>query len=305
MTRGRTTKQEWLIFVDTNILLDFYRVAGESAERQITALEQHKNSIICTDQVRMEFLKNRQKVIADKFQQFKKPEKISVPQIVTNYEQSKMLAKHLDNARKSHDLVQKKFEQVLKNPSQHDLVYQGLNRIFDHQGPFNLKRNDKEGFEIRNLARKRFALGYPPRKSTDTSIGDAVNWEWIVKCAQKSDQYHNVLLVSRDGDYGIIHGQESFLNDWLRREFKERVSQKRGVELTNRLTVALKRLAIPVTEEDEKEETKIVESHSEHRNFLLEALAKQDLDSDSHQIRRNFLAEIFSDTTEGASGKSS
>ena len=51
-----------------------------------------------------------------------------------------------------------------------------------------------------------------------------------------------------------------WVNDWLSREFRKRVSQKRKIELTGRLTVALKQLAEAVTREDEDEEAKIAKS---------------------------------------------
>jgi hypothetical protein len=67
------------VFVDTNVLLDFYRVPGVSADRQLKALERHQGLIITSDQIRMEFLKNRQKVIIDSIKNIIKPGKSSVP----------------------------------------------------------------------------------------------------------------------------------------------------------------------------------------------------------------------------------
>lgn len=55
----------WIVFIDTNVLLDFYRMPGENVHRQAQMLIKHRESIITGDQVRMEFLKNRQKVILD------------------------------------------------------------------------------------------------------------------------------------------------------------------------------------------------------------------------------------------------
>jgi hypothetical protein len=121
-----------------------------------------------------------------------------------------------------------------------------------------LKRPNKTRFTVRNLARKRFVLGYPPRKQGDTSIGDAINWEWVIWCAQSSTENHHVLIVSRDSDYGVTYDNKAVLNDWLRREFKERVSQKRKIELTNRLTDALKLLDERVSPEDESAETRLL-----------------------------------------------
>jgi hypothetical protein len=71
-------------------------------------------------------------------------------------------------------------------------------------------------------------------------------------CAQKSNENHHVLIVSRDGDYGARFEDEIILNDWLRKELKERVSRKSQIELTAR--AAPKWLDEQVSEEDETEE---------------------------------------------------
>jgi hypothetical protein len=60
---GKAKPKKWLVFIDANILLDFYRQAGESAIRQLKALEKHRESLILGDQLSMEFLKNRQAAI--------------------------------------------------------------------------------------------------------------------------------------------------------------------------------------------------------------------------------------------------
>lgn len=257
MTRSGTN-EKWLIFVDTNILLDFYRMPGPSTRRQLESLERHKHILITSDQIRMEFLKNRQKVIIETIKGITKPAKISIPTILGDFQQAKMLSKHIEDAVKSHTGVRKKIDLILKNPSRHDPVFQSLTRIFDFESKFNLRRPDTTRFAIRSLARKRFFLGYPPRKSGETSIGDSINWEWIIRCAETSTDNHHVLIVSRDSDYGVNHDGKAILNDWLRREFKDRVSKKRKIELTNRLTEALRLLEERVSPEDESEETKLL-----------------------------------------------
>lgn len=70
-----------------------------------------------------------------------------------------------------------------------------------------------------------------------------------------------MILVTRDTDYGISYDGKFFLNDWLRLEFKERISQKRKIVLSDRLTEAFKLVAIPVSIEAEKEERKLVAEH--------------------------------------------
>lgn len=260
---------EWLIFVDTNIFLDFYRVPGESAKRQMAALERHKDRLIVSDQVRMEFLKNRQKVILHSFGGIKKPQKTTMPQILDESEPARLLKKAEKEADKRYKQLKGRIENLLGKPANYDEVYKAFNRIFKSTSEFNLKRPNKKRFEIRSKARKRFSMGFPPRKTGDTSIGDALNWEWIIECAIASPANHHVLIVSRDGDFGATFGEHTYLNDWLHREFKDRVSSLRKIELTNRLTDALSRLDEVVSEEDVKEEERVIrDSSTGARNIL-------------------------------------
>ncbi|MGJ8670608.1 MAG: hypothetical protein ACSHXK_14050, partial [Oceanococcus sp.] len=94
-------------------------------------------------------------------------------------------------------------------------------------------------------------LGYPPRKQRDTSIGDALNWEWIVHCGQKLQG--KFLIVSRDSDFGAEFQGKHYLNDALRAEFRDRVGKK-SIELTGKLSVALKQLEVHITKAEEKSE---------------------------------------------------
>ena len=93
-------------------------------------------------------------------------------------------------------------------------------------------------------------------KKNDTSIGDAVNWEWIVQCAINGKK--DVVIVSRDGDYGIEYKGNWHLNDWLNIEFKERVKRKRKILLTDKLSDALKIIKVKVTKTMEEDEARII-----------------------------------------------
>jgi hypothetical protein len=151
---------------------------------------------------------------------------------------------------------------ILKDPLRQDRVFQALIRIFKHKSPFNLREGHEKTLSIRGRARKRFLLGYPPRKSADYSIGDAINWEWIIHCALEAEQKPDILIVSRDTDFGMLCGADAVLNDWLKREFQERVSKKRKIELTNKLTLALEKLDEHVPQADVEEEEKLIQEDS-------------------------------------------
>lgn len=269
--------ESWLIFVDTNIFLDFYRYPGENAGRQIDGLKKHLNSIIVTEQVKMEFMKHRQKVLSDMMGQMAAPQKASLPMILTGSRAGKALAKAMDSAVKRHKEAKQRVDLILSDPSRFDPVYRGLSGIFAHNGPLNLKRPNKHRYEIRDLAEERCRLGYPPRKASDTSIGDALNWEWIISCAQKTSN-SNILIVSRDGDYGISQGNRVTLNDWLKAEFKARVP-RRKIELTNKLTVALTKLAEVVTPEDVAAERSVLEAPPSATHWIPNAMTSNRLTS--------------------------
>jgi hypothetical protein len=272
--------EKWLIFVDTNILLDFYRMPGENAGRQIDSLKKHLNSIIVTEQIKMEFLKNRQKVIADMMAQLAAPQKASLPMILTGSRSGKALAKAMDQHVKRHKQAKDRVALILSRPDEHDPVYRGLRTIFSHNGPLNLKRPDEQRFEIRELAQRRCQLGYPPRKANDTSIGDALNWEWLIRSAQNTAGA-NVLIVSRDGDYGVAQANDTILNDWLKAEFKARVKPAREIGLTNKLTVALKQLAEVVSPDDEAAEASVLQPPPQTQNWL------------GHKLLENMTAEEY------------
>jgi hypothetical protein len=256
-------KAHFLIFVDTNILLDFYRVRGREAGLSILKhIDDNLDRFIITNQVEMEFKKNRQRVILDTDKVFKMPnwEGLKLPGFLAESKQSTALSKNQAQIKKLSGTLRSRMGKVLKQPTTQDAVYKTAQRLFKHSSPLNLSRDKKARFAVRRLAWKRFMLGYPPRKDGDTSIGDAINWEWIVKCAESTGNH--VVIVSRDSDFGISFNGESILNDWLLQEFRERVSKKRKVVLTDRLSAGLKAAAITVTKQEEKSEEEFLESRS-------------------------------------------
>lgn len=250
--------EKWIFFIDTNVFLDFYRLPGESAKRQLATLEKHSGILITTEQVRMEFLKNRQKVIAKTISELKAPTKDGVPAIFAESKAAGALSKKKEASITYFKKLKAHAINYIEKPAQYDRIFQTLNRIYNQRSPLGLQRTDPTRFQIRNLARKRFSLGYPPRKGSDTSIGDAVNWEWIVRCAEKAEGAPHVMIVSRDGDFGVTIDRKTYINDWLYREFKDRVGSKRKIELTDSLTVALKKMGETVQPEDEAEEEAIL-----------------------------------------------
>jgi len=262
-------KLDALLFIDTNIFLDFYRIRNKDVSMNyLDEIVKHKDILITSSQVEMEFKKNRQIVILESLSEYKKSQNINfnIPQIISDTKSVEILNASKDKIKTQHKKLSEKLESILTDPIKHDQVYKSLNKVFQNKSPFNLDRENETRFAIRELANKRFNLGYPPRKDKDTSIGDATNWEWIIRCA--TDSKKTIIIVTRDTDYGASYNDNLFLNDWLRQEFKQRVGSKRNIILTNKLSSAFKMVQIPVSQSMIEEENVIIEQDVSINKFL-------------------------------------
>ena len=249
-----------LLFIDTNIFLDFYRQVGRESNLSILKhLGQHHDRIITTRQVEMEFKKNRPRVIADSLSAIKSPDwgGLKLPAYLAKSASGLSTGRtRIDELVKS---IQKRGRRVFEKPTKNDPVYKIVQRLFAANTPYSLSRSkEKEQKKALRLAWRRFLLGYPPRKRTDIAIGDAVNWEWVVDCAKQANA--DVVIVSRDSDYGVtLKGDGVYINDWLAQEFKERVNRRRNVTLTDRLSEGLKQISIEVTQTEVKAEEEFLQ----------------------------------------------
>jgi predicted nucleic acid-binding protein len=285
MAKKKIEKLDALIFIDTNILLDFYRIRRTDVSlKYLELIEKHKDQLIVTSQVEMEYKKNRQSAILESITEVKKINNVnlSVPAILSDSKAVEMIKKQKKEIDTQQKKLKEKIEKILTNPNRNDEVFKKLQKVFKYKCVYNLNRENKQRFTIRRLALKRFMLGYPPRKNSDNSIGDAVNWEWIIKCAETSKKH--IIIVTRDTDFGAIHENESYLNDWLKQEFKQRISQQRKLVLTDKLSRAFQYLEIPVTKEMIEEEEKVIKiSHELYRKKIRDIILKKLRETESEE----------------------
>lgn len=291
MAKKIKEKLDALIFIDTNILLDFYRIRKSNVSmKYLEEIEKHKDIIITTNQVEMEYKKNRQSAILEAITEVKKlnNQNLNVPAIISDSKPVEMINKSKIIIDQQQKKLKERIEKILKNPHRNDPVFKSLQKVFNHKSPINLNRDNKIRFKIRNLAKKRFLLGHPPRKKADNSIGDAVNWEWIIRCAEESGKH--IILVTRDTDFGSIYDGESYLNDWLSQEFKQRVSRKRKLILTDKLSTAFKAVQIPVSKEMIEEERNVIDisSHQYALNAYRNAASHLENTTDFGYLREYF-----------------
>lgn len=282
-------KLDALIFIDTNIFLDFYRIRKSNVSmKYLEEIEKHKNLIITSNQVEMEYKKNRQAAILESIGEVKKFNIVSlnVPAIISDAKAVEMINRFRKDINEQQKRLKQQIERILKIPNNHDPVYKSLEKLFKHNSPINLDRDNKARHTIWDLAEKRFKLGYPPRKRSDNSIGDAINWEWVICCAENTGKH--IILVTRDTDFGVMYEGESYINDWLSQEFKQRISQKRKLILTDKLSAAFKAVQIPVTKEMVEEEEKILRESARH---LGESFKQFEWSEDSIKLMREGFKE--------------
>ena len=238
-----------LLFIDTNILLDFYRARNDAGISLLSKIDSLHDETITSCQVEMEFKKNRQKVISESVTLLKPPEfNLSTPAFLAEAATVKVIKNRIQDVKKRVDKLKARILSTLGNPRTHDKIYQTTQRLFASPSPLNLRHDTPEYKQVWRRALRRFLEGRPPRKKEDTSAGDAINWEWILHCTKETNR--DVIIVSRDADYGLTLDGRSYANNWLSDEVKGRANQQRKLILVDRLSAALKLLDVKVTREE-------------------------------------------------------
>ncbi len=251
-----------LLFVDTNIWLDFYRANNGALLELLEKVESIKDQVIVTHQLEAEYKANRQKVIlaSVKTLQEHMPKPIPTVGVLADAQAFKAVNKSIKAAKTRLDKLQAKLIKFIESPKTADPVFKACQRIFHKTDALVLTREDVHKdlrAKIRDRAHRRFMHGSPPRKHDDTSMGDAINWEWMVQCA--IDQTAELVIVSRDTDYGVAYGKNIYVNDHLRQEFSDRVSQKRKLLLYSKLSDALGHFSVNVSPASAAAEAQLLE----------------------------------------------
>lgn len=256
-----------LIFIDTNIFLDFYRIRkGSIGLKFLEKIEDNLDDIIISSQVQMEYLKNRQDAILDYLKEMKSDVKgLSVPSILQDSQPAKVYSKKSKEAEKQLKNLRERINKIFANPSYNDPVFKVVNRIFKKKYDLHLDLHNEEKYRIRKLALKRFGMGYPPRKKGDNSIGDAINWEWMIHCCKEKTA--DLIIVTRDTDFGKEINNKLHINDWLKKEFKERTSNRRNITITKSLADAFKEIKKPVSKSMAKEEDNLLKRLEKLKNM--------------------------------------
>ena len=246
-----------LLFIDTNILLDFYRAPQSDLSLEVfDKLLEHSSTLIISEQVEIEFNNNRKRVIDEYIKHI--PTKIDnialAPVLLSNTVEAQKIKTEVENLTKDFEKLKKNLCSILDSPNEKDKAYQKIIPFFNVNTAFSYKKTDIElQDQIFLKAIKRFHRGMPPRKKNDLYIGDALNWEWCLHCCTK-DEKANLIILSRDDDFSESPKRhDNPINKVLEDEFKSRVGDEFYVKLERSLTKALNDIQISLTEEQADE----------------------------------------------------
>lgn len=204
------------VFVDTNILLNFYHFSGEDLDAlQNVFASQEKGSAVVhlTDQVVSEFRRNREAKIVDALKRFKEFRRgLQLPHFMHGYAefvQAEAAAKELQSKLAA-----------LENQAEQDIADGTLiaddviRHVFSAAG--TLETTDV----VYGKAKMRVDLGNPPGKHG--SLGDAVNWELLLETVPKD---HDLHIVTEDKDFYSTMNPEA-ASPFLEAEWRDRKSSE-------------------------------------------------------------------------------
>lgn len=239
------------ILIDTNIFLDFYRSNGASIHIFSTIIE-NIDRFILTDQIIQEFERSRESVIKSVQQRFQIESKLE--NFASSYLQNLEEFNKLVDIQKLYVAQQKKVSEsiavILKDSSKDPIA-----NYFKEFVNESLKRGIVyyTTDEIINKAAKRKNIGNPPT-SNKFSLGDEINWEIVLANVQE-----DIILVGRDNTY---------TNNltFLQKDFHKQTGYDIA-DLTDRLSTALGRVGIEITEALVKEEDKVIEDLKHYDDF--------------------------------------
>ena len=129
-----------LLFVDTNIWLDFYRARNETGLRLLAHTEEICDRLIVTYQLESEFKKNRQNAILEGMEELKPPQQIQRLGIFSDANATRIMKRGFKDIGKRARDLKRRLGRALENPALHDPVYKACQRIFHKPDDLRLGR---------------------------------------------------------------------------------------------------------------------------------------------------------------------
>lgn len=180
------------VFIDTNILLNFFHFTKEETDALSNVFASHEHgaaTVHLTEQVCDEFARNRENKIKDALKRFKDVKFMAqLPAFMKQYEEYEQIRQ---KSAELQELVKTMSQKVDSDVIEIGLITDTLIKdIFAKSNPIPTSP------ELFAKAQMRMALGNPPGKNG--SLGDSVNWIALFNAVPDGENLH---VISEDGDF--------------------------------------------------------------------------------------------------------
>lgn len=215
------------IFIDTNILVDFYQAAGERL-KVFEKLYEYRGSLTFTSHSLDEFERNREKTLAWLLREFEKSMKGFQPfttSIIQEAPEFTELIAARDEAQSKGKELAARLRAWIGTPDM-DPVRSEFLRLYNDTAVQTLHVTP----DLIDKARTRKLLGNPPVSPDKWTIGDELTWETLLTL-----QATDLIVVSKDGTFHTYEGM-------LKAEFHQATGHQ--VNMTKKVSDALRLLKI-------------------------------------------------------------
>lgn len=221
------------IFIDTNIILNFYRINNKDSMNEILkGIQKYKKYFISTKQSQDEFLRNRDRTMKDFIEELKKQNyKVHTNSVVATLDSYRDYYDSILEANKNTRKIIEEMNQLIENPD--------IDSIYKIYSDLNAIAYDRTN-EIIEKAKRRKVIGNPPSSKKDT-CGDEIIWETLLEYCNE-----DLIIVSKDSTFSNNY-------NFLKGEFYEIKNKK--LRVVDSITKA-----IELNEEDPPKELELVES---------------------------------------------
>ncbi|MCS4034878.1 DNA-directed RNA polymerase subunit M/transcription elongation factor TFIIS [Salinibacter ruber] len=210
-----------IIFIDTNIYLDFYNRNAGHLSSLLDNLSDAQEYIFVPEQVENELDRNKLREASDSLKGYKSHISIDdfrYPEhIYSDRKEGPSINEKIDNLKAGSSHVEEKIDNisidVLKKIRKgEDSVTKKLEKLFQN--------SEKASDEQISRAERRKKLGNPPGKKGDP-IGDELSWIQLIDKIDDTDNVGSVYIVTRDGDFYSEYSGELIINPFMYEELEE------------------------------------------------------------------------------------
>lgn len=246
------------LFLDANILLDFYRYGDDDIteiSKLVTLAKDEEIRLLCNKHLKDEVNRNREKVLSDTLGELRsKRLAIRAPNYCEQFDELKEVREHLKEANKAHNKLIERVERAIANREI------GADKLISDLWSVSHELTLDTG--VFEAALHRVELGNPPGKKN--SVGDAIHWESLLR--EETLGLYHVDIVSRDSDFAsILKPQE--IKDFLTEEWTSAKGTFGKVRVFPSLSDYFKNLFPHIKLSDETKKNELISRLQESPNF--------------------------------------